>query len=197
MTGNIRQDKKIYLKLFTSTFVLSFFTVGGGYVIVTMMKKKFVDELGWLKEKEMLDIVAIAQSAPGVIAVNTSILLGYRLAGIRGALICVVGTVLPPLFVITGVSFIYEAFKNDPNVRYVMMGLRAGIAAIMTDAVIRLAVNATKERRIFSVILMLAAFAAGFIFDINVILIILGAGAVGILSAYSGRIFPKRRSTGK
>ncbi len=181
--------KKLYLKLFTSTFKLSLFTFGGGYVIITLMKDKFVDELGWIDEKEMLDIVAIAQSAPGIIAVNTSILLGYRLAGIRGALLCVLGTVLPPLLVMTGVSLIYEVLRDDPNVRYVMFGLRAGIAAVMTDAVIKMAVNVTKGRKVFAVTVMLIAFILGFVFDINVIFLILGAGVVGLFAAYSDRIF--------
>ena len=78
---------KMLLKLFLSTLYLSAFTFGGGYVIVSLMKKKFVDECGWIKEEEMLDLVAIAQSAPGAIAVNGAIVVGYKLAGVTGLLI--------------------------------------------------------------------------------------------------------------
>ncbi len=167
MTSRNIPVKRLYIKLFTSVFVLSLFTFGGGYVIITMMKKKFVDELGWLEEKEMLDIIAIAQSAPGIIAVNASVMLGYRLAKIRGALICVLGTILPPLIVMTGISFIYEAIRDDPDVRYAMLGLRAGIAAVMTDAVIKMAVNTSGGNRIFTVVIMIAAFLIGFVTDMN------------------------------
>lgn len=80
-----KQDKKLW-KIFWSTFYLSAFTFGGGYVIVSLMKKKFVDEYHWIEEEEMLDLVAIAQSAPGAIAVNGAIVIGYKLAGIAGIL---------------------------------------------------------------------------------------------------------------
>ena len=85
------QDKKhVLLKIFISTLYLSAFTFGGGYVIVTLMKKKFVDEYHWIDEDEMLDLVAIAQSAPGAIAVNGAIVVGYTLAGLIGAAVSIV-----------------------------------------------------------------------------------------------------------
>ena len=88
--------KKLW-RLFTSTFTLSAFTFGGGYVIIPLMRKKFVEQLHWLEEEEMLDLTAIAQATPGALAVNAAILIGYRVAGIIGALVTVLGTVLPPL----------------------------------------------------------------------------------------------------
>ena len=90
---------QMYTKMFASTFTLSMFTFGGGFVIVPLMKKKFVDELHWIDEEEMLDMVAIAQSSPGAIAVNGSIIIGYRLLGVPGALVNIVATVLPPLII--------------------------------------------------------------------------------------------------
>ena len=91
---------QMYTKMFASTFTLSMFTFGGGFVIVPLMKKKFVDELHWIDEEEMLDMVAIAQSSPGAIAVNGSIIIGYRLLGVPGALVNIVATVLPPLIIL-------------------------------------------------------------------------------------------------
>lgn len=81
-----KNKKIVLLKLFISTLYLSTFTFGGGYVIVTLMKKKFVDEYHWIEENEMLDLVAIAQSSPGAIAVNGAIVVGYKLAGAVGTL---------------------------------------------------------------------------------------------------------------
>ena len=93
----MKKDFAFYRKLFCSTFYLSAFTFGGGYVIIPLMRKKFVEQYHWIEEEEMLDLTAIAQSSPGAIAVNASILIGYRLAGLFGALVTVLGTVLPPL----------------------------------------------------------------------------------------------------
>ena len=86
--------KHVLWKLFVSTLYLSAFTFGGGYVIVTLMKEKFVDELHWMEEDEMLDLIAIAQSAPGAIAVNGAIVVGYKLAGILGAMVAIVATII-------------------------------------------------------------------------------------------------------
>lgn len=94
-----KHSRKDYLTLFTSTFTLSAFTFGGGFVIIPLMRKKFVEQLHWIDEEEMMDLTAIAQSSPGAIAVNASILVGYRVAGVPGALVTVLGTVLPPLII--------------------------------------------------------------------------------------------------
>ena len=83
----MKNKKQVYLKLFTSTFYLSTFTFGGGFVIIPLMKKKFVDDLKWIEEEEMLNLTAIAQSSPGAVAVNASILLGYQVAWITGAFV--------------------------------------------------------------------------------------------------------------
>ena len=94
-------DKKNkYWQLFLSTFKLSACTFGGGFVIIPLMRERFVKELHWIEEEEMLDLTAIAQSSPGSIAINASILVGYNVAGIPGALITVVGAALPPLIII-------------------------------------------------------------------------------------------------
>lgn len=91
-----KNKKKMLWKIFISTLYLSAFTFGGGYVIVTLMKKKFVDDYHWIEENEMLDLVAIAQSSPGAIAVNGAIVVGYKLAGILGTIVAIIGTVIPP-----------------------------------------------------------------------------------------------------
>ena len=98
-------DKKNkYWQLFLSTFKLSACTFGGGFVIIPLMRERFVKELHWIDEEEMLDLTAIAQSSPGSIAINASILVGYHVAGIPGALITVVGAALPPLIIISIIS---------------------------------------------------------------------------------------------
>ena len=123
---------------------LSAFTFGGGYVIIPLMREKFVEKYKWIDEEEMLDLVAIAQSAPGPIAVNTSILAGYRLQGYR----CAVhnGTVSPPLIIIAIVFVFYDAFKESSAVSSVLRGMSAGVAAVVVDAVVKMALNVVGEK---------------------------------------------------
>ena len=97
----MKEKRKLLMELFTSTLYLSAFTFGGGYVIVSLLKERFVDQLHYIDEKEMLDLVAIAQSAPGAIAVNGAIVLGYKMAGILGIIVCVIGTIIPPIVIIS------------------------------------------------------------------------------------------------
>jgi chromate transporter len=171
--------KHIYRKLFSSTFYLSAFTFGGGFVIIPLMKKKFVDDLQWIDEDEMLNLTAIAQSSPGAVAVNASILLGYRVAGILGAVVTILGTVLPPLIVLSVISFFYTAFRENIVVNAVLKGMQAGVAAVIADVVLNLGSNVIKKKDLISVLVMIGAFIATFFLKINVMYIILVCGCIG------------------
>lgn len=139
-------DKKNkYWQLFLSTFKLSACTFGGGFVIIPLMRERFVKELHWIEEEEMLDLTAIAQSSPGSIAINASILVGYHVAGIPGALITVVGSALPPLIIISIISAFYQAFRSNKYVSMAMAGMLAGVAAVIFDVVINMAWPILKE----------------------------------------------------
>lgn len=177
----MKNKKQIYLKLFTSTFYLSAFTFGGGFVIIPLMKKKFVDNLKWLEEEEMLNLTAIAQSSPGAIAVNASILLGYQVAGITGALISILGTVLPPLIILSIISTFYTAFRDNIVVNAVLKAMQAGVAAVICDVVLTMGGSIYKSKDIISIIVMILAFIATYIFKINVMYIILICGVIGAL----------------
>lgn len=176
---DLKNKKHIYRKLFTSTFYLSAFTFGGGFVIIPLMKKKFVDDLQWIKEDEMLNLAAIAQSSPGAVAVNASILLGYRVAGILGALVTILGTILPPLIIISVISLFYTAFRENIVVNAVLKGMQAGVAAVIADVVMNLGGNVIKEKDIISALVMVCAFATTFFFKVNVMYIILVCGCIG------------------
>ena len=165
--------------LFTSMLYISAFTFGGGFVIVTFMKRKFVDGLHWLTEDEMLDMTALAQSAPGAIAVNAAILVGRRVAGTVGMLVAVVGTIIPPMVVLSVISLFYEAFAHNRWVAAALSGMQAGVAAVICDVVINLGSRVVKERSALSIAIMAIAFVAAAVFDVNVIIIILCAAAVG------------------
>ena len=171
---------KTLLTLFAKMLYISSFTFGGGFVIVTFMKRKFVDELHWLEENEMLDLTALAQSSPGAIAVNAAILVGWRVAGLVGMLVAVLGTIIPPMTILSVISFFYKAFATNPYVALVLGGMQAGVAAVILDVVCNLGSNVLKERSLVAFLVMVCAFVATFLFDVNVVLIILAAAIVGI-----------------
>lgn len=175
-------DKSVYWTLFTSTFKISAFTFGGGFVIVPLMEKKFVNDLNWIDEDEMLDIASIAQSSPGAIAVNAAILLGYRIAGLPGALVCIIGTILPPFIIISIISYFYETFRDNTVIRALLKGMQAGIAAVVLDVAIRMAENIFKTKKFISILTMIVAFVATFILDISLIYIILFSAGLGIIA---------------
>ena len=127
--------KHVLWKLFVSTLYLSAFTFGGGYVIVTLMKEKFVDELHWMEEDEMLDLIAIAQSAPGAIAVNGAIVVGDKLAGLLGALVAIVATIIPPIVIISVISYFYELFRDNFIVSKLLAGMQTGVGAVIASVV--------------------------------------------------------------
>lgn len=166
-------------KLFFSVFKLSACTFGGGFVIVPLMRKRFVEELGWIEEQEMLDMTAIAQSSPGAIAVNASILVGYHVAGVRGALLSVLGTVTPPLIIISVISLFYQAFRDNPVVSLVMEGMLCGVAAVILDVVLDMIRAILKNKRLLPVLVLLGAFISVRFFSVNILLVILLCGIIG------------------
>lgn len=166
-------QRKILRELFLSTFMLSACTFGGGYVIVSLMKKKFVDELHWIEENEMLDLIAIAQSCPGAVAVNGAIVLGMKLAGLTGVITAVIATVLPPFLIISIISFFYQAFKANAFIALLLKGMQAGIAAVILSVVVDMSSHLLKEKNTESVVILVLAFVLNFCFDVSVIIILM------------------------
>ena len=177
-------DRKKLWKLFISTLYLSAFTFGGGYVIVTLMKKKFVDDYKWISEREMLNYVAIAQSSPGAIAVNGAIVVGYRVAGFLGVIVSVLGTIIPPFIIITLISFFYDAFRENMWISLMLEGMQSGVAAVVTAVSYEMAVGIAKEKNAMLIGMMIAAFLANAIFGVNVMLIIMVSIVIGLIQSY-------------
>ncbi len=193
----MRRNAKFYRKLFASTFYISAFTFGGGFVIIPLMKKKFVEEFHWLEEDEMMDMMAIAQSSPGAIAVNASIIIGWRLAGLPGVLISVLGTVLPPFLILSLISVGYAAFQDNRIVRYILRGMQAGVAAVVIDVVIQMAGRLIKKKERFPILMMCGAFVAAAVFEVNVMLLILVCGAAGAAAVLAGKSRAGKKGGGK
>ena len=171
--------KHVLWKIFLSTLYLSAFTFGGGYVIVTLMKKKFVDEYHWIEEDEMLDLVAIAQSSPGAIAVNGAIVVGFKLAGLAGTLVAILGTIIPPFLIISAISIFYAAFRDNFVISRLLQGMQAGVGAVIASVVYDMGSGIVHSKSVVSMLIMLGAFIASCVFGVNVIYIILACGALG------------------
>jgi chromate transporter len=184
---------KLLRTLFTSTFTLSAFTFGGGYVIVPLMRKRFVEQLGWIDEQEMLDLIAIAQSAPGIIAVNTSILVGYKVAGVGGAVFTLLGTMLPPLILLSVLSYVYDAIKDNTIVKTLFFGMSIGVAIVILDAVVTMAKTVLSSRKLLPPVIMVLAFIATYLLKVNIVLIILGCAIIGITATF---LFAKDEGAG-
>lgn len=181
-----RTDAKTLWILFKSMFILSACTFGGGFVIVSLMKKKFVEELKWLEESEMLDITAITQSSPGPLPVNASVIIGYRMSGIIGSLAAILGTIIPPMVIISLISMFYTEFRTNTYIAIALQVMRAGVAAVIMDVVWNLASNVCKTRRFLYISMMAAAFIAAFLLDVSAMIIILACLGIGLLDLAIG-----------
>ncbi len=177
----MEQKGHLLWKLFLSTFYLSAFTFGGGYVIITLLKDKFVDQYHWIDEEEMLDLVAIAQSSPGPIAINGAIVVGYKLAGIPGVLISVAGAVLPPLILLSVISYFYSAFCSNPHIAALLRGMKAGVGAVIVSVVYDMGKKIVDSGDLIHIAVMLASFFLSCFCGVNVVFLILAAALLGVL----------------
>ena len=174
MEGKIVEDKKkVLFHLFISTLYLSAFTFGGGYVIVSLLKKKFVDEYHWIENDEMLDLVAIA--------VNGAIVVGYKLAGIIGAFVAVIGAIIPPFVIITILAMCYQAFRDNWLISQMLEGMQAGVAAVIACVTYEMGNGIAKGGDKMSLLIIAGAFVAACFMNVNVIYIILTCIIFGVV----------------
>lgn len=173
--------RHFYWKLFQSTFLISAFTVGGGFVIIPLLRAKYVDEYGWLDDKETLNLVSIAQSMPGVVAVNAAIILGYRMAGLRGALTALAATILPPLVTLSVISCAYDWFATNPYVRYALKGMQCGATALIVNVAIDLLQKQWRKKLLWPLAIIVGTFVADFFFDVNIMLLVVIDGLLGLV----------------
>lgn len=184
LEDQMQNKVRILQKLFLSTLYLSTFTFGGGYVIVTLMKKKFVDDYHWIDEEEMLDLIAIAQSAPGAIAVNGAIVVGYKLAGIAGVFVSILGTIIPPFVILSVVSLFYTAFQKNEVVRLLLSGMQAGVAAVIASVVYEMGHGVVMGHNRVSIMIMAVSFMASCFWGVNVIYIVMACIMIGVLRTW-------------
>ena len=168
-------------KLFWIFFKIGAFTFGGGYAMIPLIQKEVVENNQWITDDDILDIIAIAESTPGPIAINSATFVGYKVAGFWGAAAATTGVVLPSFVIILAISFVLNQFQNLKAVKYAFFGIRAGVLALLIKALWSMYTKCPKG--ILAYCLMTAAFIAVAVFDIGVLWVILGCAVTGIIVA--------------
>ena len=168
-----------YWQIFISFFKIGSFTLGGGYAMIPLIQQEVVDKKGWLKENEFVEMLAIAQSAPGPIALNTAIFVGYKARGIKGVIFSSLGTILPSFIVILLIAIIFTDFKNNPGVERVFKGIRPAVVALIAAPLYKMGKSAgvTRKTIIFPVIAALLVW----VLNLSPIYIIIAAILGGLL----------------
>ncbi len=131
------QPKATFLQLFRTYLKIGTFTIGGGYAMLSLIQKEVCETHRWLDEKEFLNMIALAQAAPGLIAVNSAIFIGHRLAGVKGVIACVLGAVLPSVVIILLIAVYFTDIKNNPTVEAIFKGVRPAVVALIAATVIK------------------------------------------------------------
>lgn len=185
----MKKSKKIYFWLFAVNLFISAFTFGGGYVVVPMVRRYFVEKKQHFSEEDLMNMAAVAQSTPGAIAINLSALAGYRVAGVPGVLISCIAAVIPPLVILSFISTFYMVFISNTIVVAILKGMEAGVAALMVDIIIDMCSVILKKHSLFLSAMIPISFMANFILGINVAMIL----AVCCLLCVA-QVFLKRRS---
>ncbi len=192
-TTGKKSKLKLLFKLFYTSLYISAVAFGGGFVVLSLLQSTFVKKYQMIEETEMLDLNALAQASPGAIALNTALLVGYKVAGLLGALMTVIGSVIPPFAVITGLYYFYDAIKSFPVVTLFMKGMQAGVVGIIFSMIVDMVKDIVKGKNVFGTVLLVLAFtvsfSTAFFFEIStVIYTVILSALIGIGASYiSGR----------
>lgn len=169
------------LTLFLTFFKIGAFTFGGGYAMIPLIQKEMVENKKWISDEDILEIVAIAESTPGPIAINTATFVGYRVGGFLGALCATFGVVLPSFVVISVIAFFLRQFQDYKGVQYAFWGIRAGVLALILKALWSMYKSAPKG--LVSYIIMAAAFVLVAFLNVNVLLVVIGCAIFGLVTS--------------
>lgn len=180
---NHRADTMIreLLRLYFIFLKIGLFSIGGGYVMLPMLRREMVEDRGWLSDEELLDYYAIAQATPGIIAINTATFVGFKRRGIPGAVMSTAGMVTPSLVIITVIAVFFAHFQENPIVQRAFRGIRVAVAVLLSFTVATLVKKSVHG--FLAVVIALGAFAAVIVADLSPIPVILTAGLVGFGSS--------------
>jgi chromate transporter len=170
---------KFLMEIFISFFKIGLFTLGGGYAMFPLIQKEVVEKKKWVDEREFLDMLGVSQSAPGPLAVNISVFVGYRIRGIKGLIFSVLGATLPSFIIIILVASVFIGIENNSIVERVFKGIRPAVVALIAVPVLTMSKTNNINRRNIIIPLLAIILVAGF--KITPIYVILGAIVIGIL----------------
>lgn len=173
--------KRKYLDLFLTFLKIGAFTFGGGYAMIPLIQRETVDNHGWITNEDVLEIVAIAESTPGPVAINSATFVGHKIGGFFGAASATAGVILPSFVIIYVISFVLRQFEELKAVQYAFAGIRAGVLALIIQALVSMYRQYPKDQAAY--LIMAGAFAAVALFGVNVLLVIVCCALAGFLSA--------------
>lgn len=177
----MRNIMKKSVQLFLTFLKIGAFTFGGGYAMIPLMQKEIVEKRKWITEDDILEIVAIAESTPGPIAINAATFVGFRIYGFFGALFATLGVVIPSFFIILGISFVLKEFQSIKAVSYAFNGIRAGVLALIIKALWSMYKQCPKN--ITAYIIMVAAFVLTAFLNMDVLIVIISCAIFGLVSS--------------
>ena len=180
-----KEKLKLCLKLFLTFFKIGAFTFGGGYAMIPLIQSETSEKNNWVTKKDILDIVAVAESTPGPIAINSATFVGYQTAGNWGSFAATLGVVLPSFMIIYIIASFLRNFYEITAVKYAFFGIRSGVLCLMINSLIKMSRQVPKN--IFSLILAAAAFIIVSLIDISVLWVIIASGITGIIAVFFKR----------
>ena len=173
--------RKNLLPLFLAFLKIGAFTFGGGYAMIPIIQREIVENKKWITDDDILEIIAIAESTPGPIAINSATFVGYRVGGFVGAMLATLGVVIPPFCIIFAISFVLRQFSEMKAVKYAFWGIRAGVLALICKAL--WSMYKKVDKGLIPYIIMALAFIAVAVFDINVLYVIIGCAVIGLVTS--------------
>lgn len=191
----MENKRKRLLELLLVFLKIGVFAFGGGYAMIPLIQKETVEKKKWVSPEDIVDIVAIAESTPGPIAISASTFVGYRIAGVAGAALATIGVIVPSFIVIFVLSFVLRQFESITAVKYAFFGIRAGVLALIVNALI--SVYKQCPKKIISYIIMLGAFVAVAFLGINVLLVIAVCAVVGLIYYLAAMRMVRKEDEGK
>ena len=179
--GQLKKWKDSLWALFSTFFKIGLFTFGGGYAMIPLIQKEAVETKKWVTDDDVLEIIAIAESTPGPIAINSATFVGYRVRGFWGSFFATLGVIMPSFMIILTIAFVLQEFQSIEAVKYAFWGIRAGVLALVLKAVVTMYKKSKKN--LFSHIVMAAAFVFVAFLNVNVIFVIIGCAIAGLISS--------------
>lgn len=179
MENNKKLDWKMLWSLFVTFFKIGAFTFGGGYAMIPIIEREIVDGKGWISREDVVDMLAVSQSLPGVIAINSATFVGTKIGGFIGAVAATIGVVLPSIIIITIIAAFFMTFKDNPVVIKVFSGVKAATVALIAIAVIDIWGSSVKDYT--GIIIAAVVFMLTGLLNVNAIYMIIGGIAAGLI----------------